>query len=102
LPECRMRPLSQRCCLSFAAILIGALSITNPAAAITADLAKKCRDMAIKAHPPTLPGAKTGSAQAERDSYRACIANGGTSSDNETQRTVAPTETQRTVAPADK
>jgi hypothetical protein len=77
---------------SFAAVLTIALSIANPASAITADLAKKCREMAIKAHPPTLPGAKTGSAQAERDSYRACIVNGGISTDNETPRSAAPAE----------
>jgi murein L,D-transpeptidase YafK len=45
---------------------------TSPTAAITVDLAKKCRDMAIKAHPPGKPYA-----QAERDFFRQCVANNG-------------------------
>jgi hypothetical protein len=49
---------------------------TPPAAAISADLAKKCRDMAIKAHPPELPGGKPYGA-AERDDYNKCISNNG-------------------------
>jgi hypothetical protein len=48
---------------------------TPPAAAISADLAKKCRDMAIKAHPPELPGKPY--AAAERDDYNKCISNNG-------------------------
>jgi murein L,D-transpeptidase YafK len=48
---------------------------TSPTAAITVDLAKKCRDMAIKAHPPAMPGKPY--AQAERDFFRQCVANNG-------------------------
>jgi hypothetical protein len=67
------------------------LSISAPADAITADLANKCRQMAVKAHPPKLPGTKTGTAQAERDYFHACISNNGIMPDNDTQKTVAPT-----------
>jgi hypothetical protein len=74
----------------FAAGLVITLSLANPASAITADLAKKCRAMAIKAHPPVLPGAKTGTAKAERDFYNICITNNGTMPDNNTQNTMAP------------
>ena len=50
----------------------------RPASAISVELAKKCRAMAIKAHPYKLPGEKgPGSAQAERDYYAACLAKGG-------------------------
>ncbi len=48
---------------------------TSPTAAITVDLAKKCRDMAIKAHPRSMPGKPY--AQAERDFFRQCVAKNG-------------------------
>lgn len=52
------------------------------ASAITADVARKCREVAIKAHPPTIAGSKAGAAQAERDSFRACVAQGGNVKDD--------------------
>ena len=45
--------------------------------AISVELAKKCRQLAIKAHPTVLAGNKQGSAQAQRDYYLACIDKGG-------------------------
>jgi hypothetical protein len=63
----------------------------TPAVAITADLANKCRQMAIKAHPPQRAGAKSGSAEIERKYYRDCLANGGVAPDGNTQNPpVAP------------
>jgi murein L,D-transpeptidase YafK len=47
----------------------------SPTAAISVDLAKKCRDMAIKAHPRAMPGKPY--AQAERDFFRQCVAKNG-------------------------
>jgi hypothetical protein len=76
--------------LSAAVALVVLNSIGTPASAITVKLAKKCRDMAIKAHPPALPGAKKGSAQAEREFYRNCILNGGIGSDDDTHNSAAP------------
>jgi hypothetical protein len=52
------------------------LSAASPAIAISADLAKKCREMAIKAHPPE-PAGTHPYAQAERDFYHTCISNNG-------------------------
>lgn len=50
----------------------------NPAAAISVELAKKCRDLALKAHPYKLPGEPgRGTAAAERDYFSACITRGG-------------------------
>ena len=44
----------------------------------TAAVAKKCRELAIKAYPPKLAGStKTGTAQEERDYFAQCIRNGG-------------------------
>jgi hypothetical protein len=39
----------------------------------TAEIAKECRDLAIKAHPRTLPGAGHGSAKAQRDYFQDCV-----------------------------
>jgi hypothetical protein len=44
---------------------------------ITAELAKKCRALAIKAHPTQQPGSRYGSGQAQREYYQECIAKGG-------------------------
>ena len=60
-----------------------------PASAITASTAKKCREMAIRAYPPTPPGTKTGTTEAERDFYRACMANNGATPADDAQ-TVPP------------
>jgi hypothetical protein len=45
--------------------------------ALTAELAKKCRDMAIKSHPPPIPPGNKAYAQAERDFFRECVARNG-------------------------
>lgn len=44
---------------------------------ISAELAKKCRALAIKAHPTQPPGSRYGSAEAQREYYQRCIAKGG-------------------------
>jgi|SRR5208283_903586 len=85
-----MRPIVKRLSASFALVLIAFVWISPPASAITVELAKKCRAIALKAHPMSLPGAKNGTAQAERAYYSACIANNGTMPDNNTQNTTAP------------
>ncbi len=61
-------------------------ALTTAAPAISADLAKKCRELAIKAHRPAVAGSKTGTAQAERDYFRECVARGGTVSDGNEKR----------------
>jgi len=54
------------------------LPATQPASAITAELAKKCRALAIKAHPTPTPGSKkTGIEKAQRDYFRECVAKDG-------------------------
>ena len=64
------------------------LSVASPAVAISVDLAKKCREMAIKAHPPTAPGT-TAYAQAERDFYNQCVKQNGEMQDNGTPKDFA-------------
>jgi hypothetical protein len=49
----------------------------KPARALTVELAKKCREMAVKAYPPAVVGSRHGTAQKERDYFQSCIAEGG-------------------------
>lgn len=59
------------------------LPMTDPSSAISADLANKCRAMAIKAHPTPSAGSKaSGAEKAQRDYFQACIAKGGKMDDN--------------------
>jgi hypothetical protein len=67
---------------SFSALIVLALMAylptARPASAISAELAKKCRAMAIKAHPsPKLGSKASGADKAQRDYFRECIAKGG-------------------------
>jgi hypothetical protein len=57
----------------FFVILCSAASLTRPASAITAELAKKCRALATKTYPTALPGSKVGNAKAQRDFYVRCL-----------------------------
>jgi hypothetical protein len=55
----------------------------SPAAAISAELANKCRDMAIKSHPPPFPLGNKAYAQAERDFFRTCVTKKGQMPDSD-------------------
>jgi hypothetical protein len=57
--------------------LILIVCAASPAAAISADLANKCRDIAIKAHPPPFPPGNKAYAQAERDFFGTCVSKNG-------------------------
>jgi hypothetical protein len=64
------RPLTRR----ILALTLVALTLSaEPAVAISAAVAKKCRELAVKAHPPQ-PAGKAAYAQAERDFFRDCVA----------------------------
>jgi hypothetical protein len=63
--------------LACSCLTLGLISATGTASAITVELAKKCRQLAIGAHPPARAGSKTGTGAAERAFYRSCIDNGG-------------------------
>ena len=54
-------------------------SARHPAAAITAELAKQCRALMLKAHPYVLPGHKgpAGLAEIQRNYFKQCVANNG-------------------------
>jgi hypothetical protein len=54
-----------------------ASAIASPASALTADVAKKCRELMVKAHPPLPAGSTKGSSQAQREYFRACVAQDG-------------------------
>ncbi len=53
------------------------LCASSPANAISADLANKCRAMAIKAHPPPFPPGNKAYAQAERAFFSECVSKNG-------------------------
>ena len=58
--------------------LVADAAMAQPASPVTADIAKKCREMAVKAHPTAKPGSKpTGAEKSQRDYFRACVAKGG-------------------------
>lgn len=73
--------------LSLLCVLVALANVSSmvPASAISADLAKKCRNLASKAHPIPVAGSKnTGAAKAQREAYQTCIAKGDdTQSDNQ-------------------
>ena len=48
----------------------------QPPQQVSAELAKKCREMAVKAHPTQLAGTSPYAA-AQREYFRECIAKGG-------------------------
>jgi hypothetical protein len=75
----------------FVSIQIATQAVVSPAAAISADLAKKCREMAIKAHPPE-PVGTSPYAQLERDFFSNCVAKNGEApgSDKEKGQTSSP------------
>jgi hypothetical protein len=59
-------------------LIINLGAAVRPASALSLELAKKCRAMALKAYPYKLPGVKgPGTAAAERDYYNECVTNGG-------------------------
>jgi hypothetical protein len=57
--------------------LAALLSTQAPAEAITVELAKKCRAMAIKEHPTPRVGTKTGAHKAQTEYFRSCVAKDG-------------------------
>jgi hypothetical protein len=59
------------------------------ATALTFELARKCREMAVKAYPPVVAGSRQGTAQKERDYFRSCVAQSGRMDDQ------PPTENQK-------
>jgi hypothetical protein len=59
------------------ALALGLSSVATPLRAeISADLAKKCRSLMVKAHPTQMFGT-TGTAGVQRDYFRQCISRQG-------------------------
>jgi hypothetical protein len=52
----------------------------------SADLAKKCRELAVKTYPPTKAGAGSGHAAVQREYFQRCIASGGNVDQSEQQK----------------
>ena len=65
-----------------ALIWIGVVTMTNGAAAVTVEVARKCAALTAKAYPPRVignpaAGSVNGTGSAERSYYQKCITNGG-------------------------
>jgi hypothetical protein len=71
-----------RILIALAATQLLIIGATSHADALSAELAKKCRDMAIKSHPPPIPPGNKAYAQAERDFFRECVSRKGQMPDN--------------------
>jgi hypothetical protein len=58
-----------------AVFIVSALGMLSARAAPpTAEVAKMCRQLAIKEHPTRPPGGRTGYEQAQREYFRDCVA----------------------------
>jgi hypothetical protein len=85
------------------AFLIAALSLTlgvsavapGSAAAITAELAKKCRRMMVEAYPNRPAGSRTGVEQAQREYFKQCIASNGRESNSDKDQKNSPEQGQK-------
>ena len=80
-------------------ILIAIVVLTpKPASAISVELAKKCRAMALAAHPTTRTGVKHGTAAAERAFYNSCLEHNGTPPETESGQNAPPMAPARSPA----
>ncbi len=71
---------------SFAMFVTAVTFLPTAASAITVEVAKKCNALVATQFPPLEPGnpaagSSKGSAQAEREYFTKCVANGGTMND---------------------
>ena len=69
-------------------VCLAVVSTPDHAAAITAELAKKCSALTTKAFPPRVPGnpaagSTKGNGLAEQNYFRRCVANGGNVADGD-------------------
>ncbi len=69
---------ADRSCRLVGLALVALALAPAPASALTAEVAKKCRELAIKAHPQNPAGTKA-YAQAQQEYFRDCIAKEGKS-----------------------
>ena len=66
---------------TLAAVLVGLFTTVGPGAAITVELAKKCRQMAIDSHPPPIRPGNKAYAEAERSFFQECVKKNGDMTD---------------------
>jgi hypothetical protein len=72
-----MRNVSRTQTVLILSAQLAVVCAASPAAAISADLANKCRAMAIKAHPPPFPPGNKAYAVAERTFFSECVSKNG-------------------------
>ena len=79
-------PLQRASWAGFVAICVILPMAGRPAEALTAELAKKCRALAIKAYPTQPAGGKSSSERSQRDYFQTCVANNGNMPEQEQKR----------------
>jgi hypothetical protein len=75
-----------------ALVWIAVAPMTDSASAVTVEVAKKCNALIVKAFPPReignpAAGSAKGTAQAQRNYFRKCVANGGNMDDDARKET---------------
>jgi hypothetical protein len=60
-----------------ASVVLAFALLPSNASSVTAELAKKCRAMAIKAYPTVLAGNRKGSAENQREFFQRCVEHNG-------------------------
>jgi hypothetical protein len=78
-----MASIAKACSAIVVMTLVAFFAAIDPAPAITEAVARKCRELAVKAYPRQPPGSKNkGYAQAERNYFRDCVAKDGNVTDD--------------------
>jgi len=72
-----MNSLRRKRRLIGASAVLALALLPTVASSITAELAKKCRTMAISAYPTMLAGSRKGSAENQREFFQRCVAQNG-------------------------
>jgi hypothetical protein len=72
-----MPPLKKAYGLLFVSALLVVDTIPTEAFAISAVLAKKCRDLTLRVYRPQRAGSRTGTSEAERNFFQNCVVHNG-------------------------
>lgn len=81
-------------------VAFGSLALPTSSVALSVELAKKCRQMAIQAHPTHLPGTKNNGVEAAQRAYFGhCVATDGKMDGQISDQTARPSNAGQTDTP---
>jgi hypothetical protein len=72
-----MPPVKKAYGLLFVSVLLSVAPLPTEAFAISAELAKKCRELTLRLYRPQRAGSRTGTAEAERNYFQNCVVHNG-------------------------